>query len=272
MRRLRLLTVGLTVWLLALFSIERISAPINISRVAYPFIPLMAALVLLVPGLSALPVWVLIVVPVPVFLVLKSWAGYSLGGASLPITITEVAAILVTILLARKISQGLTEFEDAVHQITLGPNELLPEEMHAGEANLYREVRRARHHNRPLALLAVGMDPATQSAALSRILAETQEAILQRAMASSVARTLSKELDDYNLVVYGGDHFLVLLPEMTAERVNRLEECLAAAAQDQLGMKLNFGAAFFPQDAVTYESLVAKARQEMAQSSELDKA
>ena len=55
MRRLRFLVVLLILWLLFFFSIERFSAPVNISRVAYPFAPLMAIFVILVPGVRRTP-------------------------------------------------------------------------------------------------------------------------------------------------------------------------------------------------------------------------
>src|SRR5512139_2338207 len=111
MRRLRILVVGLILWLLFFFSIERVVASINISRVAYPFAPLMAILTLLVPAFRRASLWLLLIVPIPVFIFLKALAGYQILGATLPLTIIEVGAISLTTLLARSISNGLDEFE-----------------------------------------------------------------------------------------------------------------------------------------------------------------
>jgi hypothetical protein len=65
MKRMRFLVAVLIVWLFLFYNIERLSDPINLSSVAYTFVPLMAVLTILVPRLRKVPLGVLLVVPIP---------------------------------------------------------------------------------------------------------------------------------------------------------------------------------------------------------------
>jgi hypothetical protein len=262
MRRLRILVVSLILWLLFFFSIERFIAPINISRVAYPFAPLMALLILLLPGLRRFSIWLLLIIPIPVFLLLKALAGYQVFGSALPLTVTEICAISLTTILARSISDGLNEFEQAIAHITIGQmDETAYKNLH-GQAEMYQEVRRARQHERPLSLLAIEIEQQSIEVALDRIVREAQHTLMKRYVISDIARVLCDELEDYNLITQENNHFLVMLPEITPEKVSELVIRLQNLVNQQVGVKLIIGAASFPGDAVTFESLMEKARKE----------
>jgi hypothetical protein len=262
MRRLRLLVVLLILWLLFFFSIERFSAPVNISRVAYPFAPLMAIFVILVPGVRRTPLWALLVVPIPIFIAMKAAAGYRVWGTSMPLTVTEICAISVTTILARWISNGLSEFEDAVAHITIGQVEDMPDRNLHGQAEMYREVRRARRHQRPLSMLAIEIEEESIEVALHQIVKEAQQTLMKRYVLSGVARALCDTLEDYNLITQEDDHFLVILPETTPDKLDELIRRLHNLVGEQVGVNLVIGSASFPGDAVTFESLMEKARKD----------
>lgn len=263
MRRLRILVVLLIFWLLLFFSIERFIAPINISRVAYPFAPLMALITLLIRPPERRYLWMLLAIPIPVFLILKALAHYQVYGTALPITITEICVITITTLLAHRISCGLGEFEEAVAHITIGRGDDLSAGRIQGQAEMYREVRRARRFRRPVSLIAIGMEDRSIQVAMDRIMREAQEALMRRHLLSDVARTLCNELDDYNLISQQADRFMIMLPEMPPEKIADLVEDLRRAVAQQTGVELKFGTAIFPDDAVTFESLVEKANREV---------
>jgi GGDEF domain-containing protein len=265
---MRFLVVMLIMWLLFFFSIERLSEPINISRVAYSFAPIMAVLTILVPRLRKVPLWVLLGVPIPIFLVLKAWTGYRVWGTALPLTVTEICVIAVTTILARRVSNGVSEFERAIAHITIGQAGKLPGPFSTGQGEMYREVRRARHHQRPLALMVIGIEEESIQVALDRMVQEVQQAMMKQYVLSDVARMLCDELEDYNTIAQRNDHFLALLPEVTSEQLTDLAGRLRKAVSEQMGVTLQIGTASFPQDAVTFESLVEKAVEDMDGESE----
>jgi hypothetical protein len=269
MRRLRILVVLLIFWLLLLFSVERFVASINISHVAYAFVPLVALLILLIRPLKPNQLWIFLSAAIPLFMLLKALAGYEVISAGLPMTVTELCAISITALLAYWISNGLGEFEEAVAHITIGSGEETISERMRGQAEMYREVRRARRYQRPLTLLTIGVDEGSIQVALDRIVREAQEALLKRQMLSDVARSLCDQLEDYNLITQQVDRFMILLPEIAPERTEEVIEELKRDIAIKVGVELKFGVAHFPSDAVTFESLVEKANREV--SSQLNK-
>jgi GGDEF domain-containing protein len=263
MKRMRFLVAILIIWLFFLYNIERLSRPININRVAYIFVPIMAVLAIVVPRLRQVPLGVLLVGPVPIFLVLKAWLGYPIWGTAIPLTVTEVCVIALTTIMARRVSNGLSEFENAIANITIGQAGKLPEPFSTGQGEMYREVRRARQYQRPLMLMAIGVEEESVQVALDRMVQEVQQAMMKQYVLSGVARTLCDELEDYNIIAQRNDHFLALLPEVTPGKSRDLIERLRRAVSEQVGVALQIGIASFPEDAVTFESLVEKAVGEM---------
>jgi GGDEF domain-containing protein len=265
---MRFLVSILIIWLFLFYNIERLSKPINITRVAYTFVPIMAVLTILVSRLCKVSLGVLLVGPVPVVLVFKAWLGFRVWGTALPLTVTEICAIAVTTILARWVSNGLIEFESAIAHITIGQVGKLPEPFSTGQGEMYQEVRRARYHQRPLALVAIGIEEESIRVALDRMVQEVQQAMMKQYVLSAVAKTLCDELEDYNTIAQRNDHFLALLPEVTPEKLADLIERLRKAVSEQVGVTLQVGTASFPGDAQTFESLVEKAVGEMDTESE----
>jgi GGDEF domain-containing protein len=264
MRRLRFLVAMLIIWLFLFYNIERLSGSINIiTRMAYTFVPIMAVLTILVPRLRKVPLGVFLVGSVPIFLMLKTWVGGRVWGTAMPVTVTEICAIALTAILARWMSNGLGEFESAIANITIGQAGRLPEPFSTGQGEMYREVRRARYHQRPLTLMAIGIEEGSIQIALDRMVKEVQQAMMKQYMLSGVSKILCDELADYNIIAQRNDHFLALLPEVTPEKLTDLIERLRGAVSERVGVALQIGVASFPEDAVTFESLVEKAVEEM---------
>ena len=263
MKRMRFLVAMLIIWLFLFYNIERLSEPIDIAGVAYTFVPIVAALTISMPRLRRVPLWALLVMPVSVFLLLKVLTGYPLWGAAMPLTVTEVCVIAVTIILSRWVSNGVSEFENAVARITIGQLDAQAGPFSTGQAEMYREIRRARHYQRPLALMAVGVEEKSIQVALDRMVQEVQQAMMKRYVLSDIAKTLCQKLEDYNVIAQTNHHFLILLPEVSSDQLAELASRLRQAVSEQVGATLQIGTASFPDDAVTFESLVDKAVGEM---------
>jgi len=269
MKRMRFLVAILIIWLFLFYNIERLSEPIDLTKAAYTFVPLVAALTIVVPPLRKVPLWGLLLVPIPIFLMLKVAIGLPVLGTTLPLTVTEVCAIAVTITLARLVSNGVGEFESAVAHITIGRADTLPEPFSTGQSHMYRELKRARHYQRPLTLMAIGVEEESIQVALDRMVREAQQAMMKRYVLSDVARVLCNNLEDYNIIAQNNNHFLILLPEVTTEQLPSLAGGLCQVVSEQVGVNLKIGIASFPEDAMTFDGLVKRAVGEMQEDQEL---
>ena len=91
MKRLRFLIATMVLWLFLLYNIERLSQPINMTSVCYILIAVVAALTILIPQLQRTPLYLVLGVPVALFLAFKSWLGIRVWGSAIPLTVTEMS-------------------------------------------------------------------------------------------------------------------------------------------------------------------------------------
>jgi hypothetical protein len=187
-----------------------------------------------------------------------------LWGIDTPFTITEIVALLITVGLARLVGLATREFERSLENISLGgfaaPGDL--ESSHQG-AKMYREVGRARKHNRPLSLVALRVQEDSVSVSLDRIVFEVQQTMRKHYLASKVSKTLIGELEDHDIVATNTDHLLVLLPEINRDDAPCLVDRLRESVEQHVGVLLEVGVASFPIDSMTFEGLLEKAVSDM---------
>ena len=269
MKRMRILIVVFVIWLFLFYNIERLSENIDITDVAYTFLPLLAAFIVLVPRLRQIPLRWLLLAPVPVFLVLKAWLKSRVWGRSLPLTITEICCIGVTTILAYLISNEVSEFEQAVAHITIGQSSRLDRSSSSsGQAEMYREVKRARHYQRPLTIMAIKVEEESYQVAVDRMVQEAQRAMMKQYVLSDLANKLCDELEDYNIVAWTNEHFVLLLPEVKPEQLPDMINRLCEVMSQQVGVTLQIGTASLPEDGVTFDMLAERAIQEMNREQE----
>ncbi len=207
--------------------------------------------------------------PVLVLLILKALlGGFNQPDAAL-MTIFEIFALAVSSLLVHFLNKSLSEFESVVAKISIGRRDRLPESASVGQGFIYREVRRARNHNRPLTLMTIGIDFHSKPVEVDRIVQEAQQAIIKQYQVSGVSKLLCDQLDDCAVIVQDDDRFIVALPETKPEEVPFIIDRLRRQVSEHLGVRLDIGASAFPKDGYTLEGLMETAAAKMKPGTEL---
>lgn len=263
MKAIRFWVVVLLGWLFLLYNIERLSSPINIASFVYVMTIILAALVIFFPRLQRISLPWLLLIPLPFFLGLKYWLGYRIAGGNLPITVTEICTISLTILLARQVVLPLEEIRELISDVMIGHLKRLSQSFDLGQSDMYREVRRARAHHQPLALLMVSIADETAELSVDRFIKEMQQEIVKKYISARLAQLLLRELKDYDIITQRDDHFITLLPGISREDVPEIVKILKSRAKEKLGLTLKIGAATFPEE-VTFEKLVESAETHIA--------
>jgi len=196
-------------------------------------------------------------------LVLKFWLGYGVGARYLPITVTELFAVGVTVLLAQRVGRGFEELRQSLLLNIVGEGQHRSQAFSSGQAELYREVRRARLYGRPLALLAMRVKSEGIRIGADRIAREFRRDTRQAYLRARVAALLGGELKDSDLLTVRDDHFVALLPETDAATAGDQARRLAEAAREQLGLRLDVGLSAFPDEEVTFVKLLERAEERM---------
>lgn len=263
MERFQFWLLTLCSWLFLLYNIERLSEPINLASFTYVFVIVCANLVILVPWLRKTPFYKSLLLALPPFFALKVYFGYEIAGTNLPITVTEICAIGITVFLTQQVVRYLEQFHDIISRLTIGRLEVGTHSFEEGQGHIYREIRRARVYKRPATLLALTIDEESADVSLSRFVRDAQEKIIRRYVIARTASLLVQDLQDCDVITKRNDHFIVLLPETDRQIALKIVARLQNEITEKLGLKVRFGLSTFPDEAVTFESLLTQAESVM---------
>jgi hypothetical protein len=255
----RLPVALLVVWLLFFYGIEGLTPEVKFAWAADLMVPLAALVFLLVPSLQDVKLAGMLALLLGLLLAFK-WATDSpIGGPALPITLSEICFLFVAVLLARWASRDITRLGQAVVNLSVGRYG----ERRDRRAEIYREIHRARLHQRPLAVLALRQAPGAAERVPDRIQREAAQVLAHHYLSAAISRAVCGVFDDDQIVAKQNEHYLIVLPETTPEAVPEAVRRLRQAVQDQIGVNLQVGAATLPGDATTLEGLLDKATEMM---------
>ncbi len=263
MKRIRYSCTALVVWLFVFYNIERLHEPINLASFVYVLAPMLALPLLLGTRVQKLRVAWLMLLPVPLVLAIKGRLGYPIGGASLPLTITELCAVDTTVLLAYQLALSIEEFRRTAMATMLDHFQDSPDSFGQGQQELYREIQRARLFERPAALLSIAPTEHTMHVAGDRLLRELQDSTIRQYTIARIADVLTAEAADCDIITRRDGHFVTLMPEANQETAHDAAEKLKVAAKERLGLELSIGVATFPEEEVTLVGLLDRAETNM---------
>ena len=258
----------LAAWLVFFYNLERASKFVSRDRIdlltpyAYVFVAFVAIITLGLPALHRLPLPALLAAGLVGFVGAKAWFGYPLVGSALPVTITEICAVLVTGLLTRQVIGAVREFETSVVNFTIARIGRETRDFSIEQGEMYQEVRRARAFHRPLVLIAIEPESGSFRVTQEKMVEEVQRATMKQYVFAALAKTLADQLGPYGIIAQDGDKFLVLLPEVSKEDIPRLAAQLRGKAQESIGLELQIGTATMP-EVGTFDELVEAAYAEM---------
>mgnify|MGYP000105395846 CR=1 FL=1 len=268
MKFLRIRAILLACWLIGFYIIVHYWEPFKINPILYLSLLVLVIFVLATPYLKRRQLWWMMTIPTIVFIVIKALLEQPLIGSALPVTIFESCAIILTTMLIYWVRDAIHEFESTVAHITIGNRGKVIETASEGQSILYREVRRARNHQRPLTLMAIAVEENSIKGAVDRMVKEAQQSVIRQFTLATVSETLCEKLEDCDIVVQTNNHFLVVLPETKPEDLPGLIERLHKQVANQIGVDLKFGTASLPQDSFTFEGLLNKATLGLQESME----
>jgi hypothetical protein len=268
MKKIRFLVIILILWFFLIFLFDRFPEPIAFSSLAMIFVMAMVIFNLAFPRISAVQRWIVTIAVIILLLGIKVMRGELYGDTNFSLTILEILAIGITTFLVRWVCLPLVDFEKVVNQISLEQPERPTELKLSGHEIIYREVRRARNHQRPLALISVGINEKSIVIDGQQKLQEIQFFMLKQLKLRGLSKILCSELEDCAIIVKENDHFLAVLPETTPGETQVIMERLRQKASVELGVEIKLGMASLGTDSYTFEGLVDKANREMQNNQE----
>jgi len=257
----------LIVWLVFVYNIERMSQSlVTMHAYTYIFVLVVAAFTLLLPKLSNFFLSILFIIFIILFLILKIyWQHEGIFGSEFPLTVTQLSAIILTGLLARQVNHGLLEIENIIASITFSHVGGLAKSFLAEQGKMYSEVKRARRYQRPLSVIALQIDERSIEVVLPQMVIEAQQMMMREYVFANIARTLDDNTYDFDTIALYDNCFILVLPEVTKDRAPAIAQRLKKMVREKVKIEMQAGLAVYPDEAMTFESLVELAKQQASQ-------
>lgn len=263
MSRLRLWITATAVWFFVFYNVERLQGAIDIASFVYGYAAVITTLSICVRPLQRVSAILQLAVYSLGFIAIKYSLGYELIGPALPLTITEICSIGLTLYLSRGVAEAILLMEDSTADAALVQLDNQLASFETGQAELYREIRRARQYQRPLALVAIGPTNQSVNQSLHRFVEEVHHKAIERYIHARVAEVLSKECSQCDLIARRNNHFVMVLPETDQGGASTVAQRLKSSIEAKLGLAVHTGTACFPGQEVTFTGLLERAEAEM---------
>ena len=250
-------------WVVLFTELDRRSTLFEIGAAGYA-LAVASVILLVIPALRRTSILAALALAFPIFCAIELFT--STG----PIRLSEVVSSLlafggtgITIALTAGLARRLALADEVLHELALGPAREPMEPFSRGQGEMFREVRRARRHERPLSLLALSASGAQLPAALAALLEEAQRESMDRYVAAKIGVILDEQTAGSSVIAERGDHYLVLIPEAGRAEAEQVAKRLQKIAEDRHHIALRYGIASFPHQEITFDKLLETAESEL---------
>ena len=276
MRRLRDSILGLLIHLTILFNIERIDLDgpdvINLETGIYALTLLAIILVFTIKGLRNLSqplsigLWTAAYILTKVFLV----PGRPLwGGLFTYLSLTELGLFLIAVFLAQRVALNIGEFEQAVKYFAFASNSKI-KRVDEAQGESQAEIYRSRRFQRPLSLIVLEQDSSKIQTNINKVVQDAQRTLMEQYMSAMMARELSAQLRQTDILLEHDKtgRLVIVSPDTDDAGTDAFIERLKVLNRNG-PFYINFGAATFPNHALTFEELLERAEVNLQHQSDV---
>jgi GGDEF domain-containing protein len=215
---------------------------------------------------------------VPVYLPLFFWAGvyivllqlinrnYSANKGELPVIVLEFILLIVGVWFAHQLASQISHAESIMDALAMSAFPNRTRDIESEHQRIKTELARSRRYHRPLSVVMLQMEPENEKTT-REMLKSVQHDLLNRFSAARVGQIVDDRVRQTDLVLrdYRG-RFVVLCPETDLSGASLLGKRIARAVEERTNVRVLWGAAAFPEEALTFDDLLQKARERLVHS------
>ena len=179
------------------------------------------------------------------------------------VIVLEFMLLEVGIWIAHQLAQQISHAESVMDELA---NEAFPhraQELDEGSRRVKIEFNRSRRYRRPLSLLLLEVDP-DQQRDNGEVLKSIQIDIVNRFTSARVGQIIDDRVRQTDLVLRDKRwRFVILCPETDLSSGLLLARRITEAVQEKTGLAILWGVAAFPEEALTFDDLMKKARERL---------
>jgi len=182
----------------------------------------------------------------------------------LSIVVLEFVLLETGIWLAHQLAQQINHAESIMDDLAVGAFPNRSQELDEASNRVKIELTRSRRYHRPLSLLLMEVDPSANKNN-REVLKHIQYDIANRFTAARIGQIIDDRIRQTDLVLRDRQWtYVILCPETDYSSVLLLAKRISHAVKEKTELNVLWGIAAFPEEALTFEDLMMKARQRLA--------
>ncbi|MFC1959480.1 sugar transferase [Chloroflexota bacterium] len=258
MAKFRLLLIVMAVWFIILFNIERPDfvyfGNIDLDSVVYVIAALAALTILVFPDLGKRVE--LMLLPALGFYVLGKLAFGRAETFSMPLVVTEILVIIITIVIARMVTLAASNIEQAIENVLLKParSNVLPEI--EGEEKINNELFRARRFDRPVGFILLRLDLLDGMTEQFTDKFNMEESFRRHYVKVRIAQIAESTIYRSDVVAWSRNDLVLCLPETDMQQTLNHARKLHFLIQTRMGLSVTIGVSVFSEDGLIYRDLL----------------
>lgn len=238
---------------------------INFANYFYVSILVAMPLTLFFPFLSRVSVFVSLGVWAGVYLILLQTLDRRLSANpnDFSVIVLELILLEAGVWFAHQLALQISHAESIMDALALRafPNRV--RDLDSENQRIKIELTRSRRYHRPLSLLIIKADSGEEKIT-GQMLKSVQYDLLNRFTSARVAQLIDDRIRQTDLVLrdYRGN-FIILCPETDPTNAAALAQRISQAIKEKTDQRVLWGVAAFPEEALTFDDLLQKARERL---------
>lgn len=266
MRKLRGSILALLLHLTVIFNIERFDldgvSVVNLENAFYGLTLIAIIMTLSIKGLKKLQQ--------PILLVLWATAYFAMklllishrplvGDIYTYLSFTELGLLLIAVFLSQKLALNIEEFEQTAKNFAFA-NISKIKRVEEAHGDIQAEIYRSRRFQRPLSVILLEQDLSKVDTSIKQVDADAQRALMEQYLSAMMVRELSAQLRQTDILLEHDKkgRFVIVGPDTDPDGTEAFIHRLKSLTRSGL-FSIHFGAASFPNHALTFEELLERA-------------
>lgn len=241
---------------------------INFANYFYIAVLVAIPLTLFFPSISRFSVYVPLAFWGIVYLALLEFINrnYSANKGQLSVVLMEFVLLEAGVWFAHQLAVQISHAESIMDALALSAFPNRTRDIESENQRIKIELTRSRRYHRPLSLVVIETE--TEDEKVTRELSKSvQSDLLSRFTSARVGQIIDDRIRQTDLVLrdYRG-RFIVLCPETDFSNGTLLAKRISQAIQERTNLRVLWGVSAFPDEALTFDDLLQKARERLSQA------
>jgi GGDEF domain-containing protein len=179
------------------------------------------------------------------------------------VIVLEVLLLELGIWLAHRLAIQISQAESFLEALALGAFPSRVRGIDQEQDQIKKEFARSRRYDRPLSLVVIESERVEESPS-RELLKNIHDDLTHRFRSAKVGQIVDENTRQTDILMK--DHkgrFVILCPETNQKSVAVLAERFARDVQEKTGLQIVWGKASFPEDALSFDDLLNKARERL---------